>query len=107
MGMGTILGLEFISKTEIKMIRKALTPPAVIKNIFFQKFSKVLPFPIDNTFLFCYYICTRCQSCSKVSHSSIEKNTVIRSITVSDSRKANRVSDFPKGKKSLSELQKC
>ena len=51
--MGTILGLEFISKTEIKMIRKAPTPPAVIKNIFLQKkFYKYNHFRLTTSFLF-------------------------------------------------------
>ena len=52
MGMGTILGLEFISKTEIKMIKKAPTPPAVIKIFSFKKFYKYNHFRLTTSFLF-------------------------------------------------------
>ncbi len=53
MGIGRFSELGCKSKTEIKMIRKAPTPPAVIKNIFFQKkFYKYNHFRLTTSFLF-------------------------------------------------------
>ena len=54
MGIGRFLELGCKSKTEIKMIRKAPTPPAVIKIFSFKNFQKYYHFRL--TILFCFAI---------------------------------------------------